>query len=369
MGASPWSEVEAIVEDTLAHGACAGMAVSVRSLRGELFLLERGHAEVCPRRRAVRSGQVFDVASLTKVLATASICGVLVDRGELDLDAPLSELLDGAPPAVTPRLCLSHASGWPAWRRLFDLAEAESMPWGTASTRNHLLRTCWTTPLEAQPGERHRYSDIGMMALGAYLERLTRQRLDLLWHRLVGAPSGIDLRWGWPGAAATEHCPLRGRVVVGEVHDLNAAVLGGIAAHAGLFGSASSVAALGVEALRGLGGDGLISPATTRAFWTHQGPGSHHLGWDGITPGGSSAGDRWPLDGVGHLGFTGCSLWLAPRQGISVAVLSNRVHPVVEGGSVPGAPLHPRYRRFKAMRPAVHNAVVGALTQLGQWSS
>lgn len=364
---TPWSAVETIVQDTLAHGACAGMAISVRTLDGELLLIERGRAEVCPSRRDVRPGQVWDVASLTKVLATASICAVLVDRGELDLDAPLVGLLPGAPEAVTPRMCLSHASGFPAWRRLFDLVEAEGLVWGTAATRQRLLERCWTTPLEAEPGRRHRYSDIGMLALCAYLEQCCGARIDVLWQRLVGDPTGIDLRWGWPGAAATELCPLRGRVVVGEVHDLNAAVLGGVASHAGLFGSASSVSALGVAALRGFHGDSWISKSTTRAFWSHEGPGSHHLGWDGVSPGGSSAGHRWPLDGVGHLGFTGCSLWLAPQQGVAVAVLANRVHPVVEGGAVPGAPLHPRYRRFKAMRPAVHTAVVDALEQLGVW--
>ena len=369
MTSDPWTNLRNIVQDAVDHVSCAGISVSVRTLDGEVCLIERGRAEVCPHKRAVRPGQVWDVASLTKVLATASVCAALVDRGELDLDDPLARLLPGAPSGVTPRHCLSHASGWPAWRRLFDIAEAEALVWGTASTRQRLLETCWTTPLEAEAGVRHRYSDIGMLALGAFLEQLTGRRLDVLWHQLVGTPTGIDLRWGWPGAAATEHCPLRKRMVVGEVHDLNAAVLGGIAAHAGLFGSASSVSALGVAAIRSSRGDGWVSAQTMKSFWAHRGPGSHHLGWDGVTPGASSAGPRWPHDGVGHLGFTGCSLWLAPRQGVSVSVLSNRVHPVVEGGSVPGAPLHPRYRRFKAMRPAVHTAVVGALEQLGHWHS
>jgi CubicO group peptidase (beta-lactamase class C family) len=156
---------------------------------------------------------------------------------------------------------------------------------------------------------------------------------------------------------------------VGEVHDLNAAVLGGIAPHAGLFGSADTVAQLGLTYLGAQRSGGWVSSATVDTFFSHRGPGSHHLGFDGVTPGASSAGPDWPLDGVGHLGFTGCSLWLAPQQGVSVALLANRVHPVIEGGAVPGSPLHPRYRRFKALRPAVHSAVVSVLSSAGHWSA
>ena len=367
--AAAWAPVAHLLEAAVADGTCSGVALCVRAVDTEWVVLERGMAQVCPALRPVAPGQVWDLASLTKVLATTSICMALADAGLLELDAPLAAVLHGAPAGVTPRLVLSHASGWPAWARFFDRVEAERRPWGTAATRAWVLEQAWRTPLEAAPGDRHRYSDIGMLALGAYLEAITGERLDHLWHRTVGAPSGVDLRWGWPGAAATEDCPLRGRVVVGEVHDLNAAVLGGLAAHAGLFGSAASVAELGAGLLRCGRGDGWVRPETVSAFFSHVGPGSHHLGWDGVTPGGSSAGERWPLDGVGHLGFTGCSLWLAPRQGVAVALLSNRVHPLVEGGSVPGAPLHPRYRRFKALRPAVHTAVVEVLDQMGRWSA
>lgn len=367
MGQPDFSMVVEAIDEALTRGAAAGVSVSVRSLAGVDWSTDRGLAQVCPRRRHVVTGQVWDVASLTKVLATTSICMKLVDEGVLELDAPLQDCLPGAPAGVTPRLCLSHASGWPAWRRLFDEVLDADRPWGTATTRQWVMEQAWTTPLEAPPGTRHRYSDIGMLALGAYLERRTGQRLDLLWHDRVGNLLNLDLRWGWPGAAATEDCPVRGRVVVGEVHDLNAAVMGGIAPHAGLFGSARAVTGLGLEVLRCRRGGGWVRPGVIDTFFSHEGPGSHRLGWDGVTPGGSSAGPRWPLDGVGHLGFTGCSLWLAPRQGVAVALLANRVHPVVEGGSVPGAPLHPRYRCFKALRPQVHTAVVEALEAAGAW--
>ena len=156
---------------------------------------------------------------------------------------------------------------------------------------------------------------------------------------------------------------MRGRVVVGEVHDLNAAVLGGLSGHAGLFGSAREVAAAAAWQLRAYhGAEEGLRTETVRAYWTAKGPGSHHLGWDGVSPGASSAGPRWPADGVGHTGFTGCSLWVAPERRIVVAFLTNRVHPLVEGGSVPSAPVSPRYQAFKDLRPELHTRILTALS-------
>ncbi len=361
----PWDGVFGLLREVTKSGATVGVAVCVRTVDEVLWTAETGMAEVCPRVRPVVPGQVWDLASLTKVLATASICARLVDQGVISLDQPLSSVLAGVPEGVTVARCLDHTSGYPAWRPLVDVPLDGQ--WGDAEARAHLFSHCIATPLVATPGSVHRYSDIGMLVLGAFLERVTGMRLDRLWTSEVAIPTGVDLRWGWPNAAATEDCPVRRRMVVGEVHDLNAACFGGIASHAGLFGSVSSVAALGAAALGAWQGRGWISEATQRAFFSWKGVGSHHLGWDGVTPGASSAGPRWPLDGVGHLGFTGGSLWIAPRQGVVVAVLANRVHPLVEGGAVPHAPLHPRYANFKNFRPAVHTAIVDALQQQG-WS-
>ncbi len=222
--------------------------------------------------------------------------------------------------------------------------------------------------LLSPPGAQHRYSDLGFLTLGALIEAAGGDRLDRLWERHVRAPSGADLRWGWPGAAATEDCPHRCRVIVGEVHDLNAAAMGGIAAHAGLFGCATEVARLVSWLLDSShGAKGGLDPAAVAEAWTWQGPGSHRLGFDGVSPGASSAGPRWPLDGVGHLGFTGGSVWVAPRQRVVVAFLSNRVHPEIEGGAVPDGQTGPRTAAFKALRPQVHSAVVEGLMAQGLW--
>jgi CubicO group peptidase (beta-lactamase class C family) len=355
-----WADVRALLQTAHQRGAFAGCSLAVRARGGLAVDLDLGDAELIPRRRPALPGQPWDLASLTKVLATTGVALGLHQAGRLDLDAPLSQWLPDAPLGVTAAHCLSHASGLPAWNRLYDAVVQAGLPWGGAEARALVYRLARTTPVVAAPGERHLYSDLGFLLLGAACEAAGGDRFDRLYERLVRAPSGADLRWGWPNAASTEHCPLRGAVITGTVHDLNAAVMGGLAPHAGLFGSAAEVAAQGLWWLRAFEGDPTtgLDPALVRRAFTAVGPGSHHLGWDGVTPGAASAGAAWPQDGVGHLGFTGCSLWMAPRQGLVVCLLSNRVHPVVEGGSVPGAPISARYELLRALRPALHTAVL-----------
>jgi CubicO group peptidase (beta-lactamase class C family) len=294
----------------------------------------------------------------------------MVASGVLDLDAPISDTIADAPSGVTAAHCLAHTSGLPGWRALFDLPAVRGAGWGSPAARIRVLQSARTTPVVAQPGKEYAYSDLGFLTLCALLERLGGAPIETLFSTLVATPSGVDLRWGWPGAAATEDCPLRGRVIVGAVHDMNAFAMGGYASHAGLFGTADAVAALGAWQLRawqGVSDEGL-SPSVVQRFWAHRAAGSHHLGWDGVSQGGSSAGPRWPRDGVGHLGFTGCGVWMAPRQNLIVSLVSNRVHPDIEGGAVPNAPVHPRYASFKALRPRVHTAVIAALEAAGRWT-
>ena len=369
MSAEPWGEVTALLDGAVRAGLFAGCALCVTTREGEALAVQRGQAELRPRARALRPDHPFDVASLTKVLCTTPLALALADAGRLDLDGPAADWLPGADPRITARALLHHGSGLPAWNRIYAEVEETGLAWGSPAARAFAMRAAWTTPLEAEPMARHRYSDLGFLTLGALLEAAGGDRIDRLWERHVRRPAGVDLRWGWPDAAATEDCPVRGRVVVGEVHDLNAATMGGIAPHAGLFGSARAVAALAGWQLAAWQGQlvGGPSPERMRAAWSAEGPGSHRLGWDGVTAGASSAGPRWPLDGVGHLGFTGCSVWVAPRQGVVVAFLSNRVHPEIEGGAVPDAPEAARYAAFRRLRPALHTAIVDALDGLGCW--
>ncbi len=364
-----WSRTEGLVTAALEAGVMPGCAVCVRTANEELWVHEAGAAELRPRFRAVAENQPWDLASLTKVLATVPLCLSLVSQGALSLETEVRSVLGQGPPDVRIRHLLQHSSGLAAWLPLFDEVVGAHDAWGTAEIRQRVYGAAQRSRPRDRPGASHIYSDLGFLTLGAVLETVGGARIDELWQRHVELPAEADLRWGWPGAAATEDCPQRGRVVIGEVHDLNAAVMGGRAPHAGLFGSVRGVAAAAAWQLRAYQGHhGGLPPGLVRQAFSLQGPGSHRLGWDGVTPGASTAGPRWPLDGVGHTGFTGCTLWIAPRQGIVVAMLSNRVHPEIAGGAVPGAPVTPRLAAFRAFRPALHTAIVDALEADGRWS-
>ncbi len=348
-------------------GVFPGTSICVRSRTEVWHRFSTGHSEIKPTRRLADDNTAWDVASLTKALATTPIAMAMVDAGLLDLDAPVSLILDDVVEGITARHLLSHTSGMAAWLPMAEQLGLKGA--GTPAVREKVLQLARTAPLQAPPGSRYLYSDLGFLTLCALIERIGQTRIDALYERYVRAPSGVDLRFGWADAAATEQCPARGALVRGEVHDLNAWLMGGVSSHAGLFGTAENVAAAAAWQLRAWHGDaseGLV-PQTVRTFWSHTGPGSHHLGWDGVSENGS-AGPLWPKDGVGHLGFTGCSVWLAPRQDVIVAWTTNRVHPEIEGGAVPNAPISTRYARFRTLRPMVHTAVVEALKKTSRWT-
>ena len=361
-----FASADAVLADAVAAGTIPGASYCVRDSAVVHHRYSVGEAEVRPQRRSVSDDTVWDLASLTKVLATTPIAMALVHEGRISPDDHVTQWLTTGPSGVTVGHLLSHSSGLPAWVSFADILGLDQA--GGRNTRDAILEYAASMGLEASPGDRYRYSDIGFLALCAILEKAGGAPLDELFLRFVVEPSGVDLRWGWPEAAATEDCPVRERVVVGEVHDLNAWMMGGVSTHAGLFGTAAAVAALGAWQLRAFHGcdsEGL-DPATVRRFFGAAGAGSHHWGWDGVSPGGS-AGDLWPTDGVGHLAFTGCSIWMAPRQDLVVALCTNRVHPVIEGGAVPDAPMHPRYAAFRVLRPALHTEIVTALVGCSAW--
>ena len=280
------------------------------------------------------SAPVWDLASLTKVLVGAPLACAAVDADELGFGTPVCQVLPEQDPRITLAHLLSHSAGLPAWLPLY----------ASAASRAEVLAQARATPLEAAPGERHAYSDIGFLVLCALLEELGGARIDALW----GEHDGLS--WGHPEAAPTEACPHRGCVVVGEVHDLNCAAMEGVSTHAGLFGDAVAVAEAGWRQLQRSREDGALAWA-----WRHRGAGSHVLGWDGRSEP-SSSGRWFPPDSVGHLGFTGTSLWIAPSEEVVVALLTNRVHPSVED------------LRIRSLRPAVHDAVVSNLRSRGLWS-
>ena len=302
----------------------------------------------------------FDLASLTKALTTTTWVLRLVERAALDLERPIGALVDVEDPrlAVTPlwRL-LNHTAGLPAHRRYYEgLGRSTRRSGRFDRARRSVRRMLSATAVDTEPGRAEIYSDPGFLLLQAIAERADGP-LHERWPDLPGhGPEQLHFRpstvRGEPasGYAPTEQCPLRGRLVRGEVHDENAWIMGGVAGHAGLFGNLEAVLAQGrrwLHALRGRSDALGIGPSLARAAidrrWMHP-RGTRVLGWDTPTPGRSSSGRGFGRRAVGHLGFTGTSIWLDPDRGVVMALLTNRVSPSRSNTAI------------RRCRPRIHDA-------------
>lgn len=294
---------------------------------------------------------IFDLASLTKVMSTTPLVMQQVERGAVALDDPVGRYLDtwhGAERAgVTIRDLLAHASGLPAWVPFFREHRG----------RHAFEQAIAGTRLEYPPRSQSVYSDLGFMLLGFILDDGPglASRFNTLF-----AQMGIvqEVQFTPPElwrrrTAPTEHDSWRGRLLVGEVHDENAYALGGVAGHAGLFGTAASVGDYARHLLQILDGrTGAFSRETLTTFITRQSsiPGSSRaLGWDTMLAT-SSCGTRMSPRAFGHTGFTGTSLWIDPDRGVYVVLLTNRVHPTRDNDAM------------KQLRPALHDAVMMDVT-------
>ena len=356
--------LDAYLRQSVACGDVPGAVVCVAH-RGQVVWHEAyGAAAWVPQRRAMRCDTLFDVASLTKVMATTPLVLGAHRDGVLQLEDPLRRFYPTAPSdvgAVTVRQLLSHCGGFADWLPLY----AQLGSYGTARERRQQAATLiLRQPLAYRPGQASVYSDLGFILLGDILETCYGQTLDVLFeqrvvrplglHRVAYRPLGPPEAAGWPSAfAATERCDWRGRVLSGEVHDANAWAMGGVAAHAGLFATAAGVWAFAHAMLEAAAGrrDWLPAPLV-RQSWQRQTqpPGATRaLGWDTPTPGRSSAGSFFSANAVGHLGFTGCSLWIDLQRQISIVLCTNRVHPSRQGNHI------------ARLRPRVHDLVMHAL--------
>lgn len=340
-------ELRGALDAVVAERRIPSLSLCVRVDGAERFHHTVGLARTVPRRDA-HPDQAYDLASVTKALAGTTVIASLVQEGRLDLDTPVARWFPEVDARVRVRHLLGHSSGWPAWRPFYgDVRGA----WGTAAARDQVLRAIRAVPLEAEPGTRHVYSDLGFMTLMAVAEAETGRAFDALFGERILAPAGVrDLRWGWPTAAATELCPVREILIEGTVHDLNCASLGGVSAHAGLFGTARAVAGLADALRQAVAGERSDLPGDAlRAMWAARGPGTHYGGWDSPSDGYTSTGRWFPADSRGHLGYTGTSVWVVPSRRTTIALLTNRVHPIDDKEPI------------RAARPRIHDAVARAL--------
>jgi serine-type D-Ala-D-Ala carboxypeptidase len=299
---------------------------------------------------------VFDLASLTKPLATTLAVARLVDQGRIDLDQPVGiwlPALDGSDKAaLTARQLLCHQSGLPAHRRFYMTLKSYP-PVERKAVVLDLLRQ---VPLQDRPGQTVQYSDLGFMLLCRLVEAAAGCSLDDFTSAQIYAPMGLkdlfftDLSVRRPPArvyAATELCPLRSRLLIGEVHDDNAWFAGGIDGHAGLFGTAEAVFRLLRLLVAGYRRHrSILSRRILHNLFHGNERHPVPLGFDRPSLNDSSAGRYFSADTVGHLGFTGVSFWLDLRKDVAIILLTNRVHPFR---------WNTRLRRF---RPRIHDRVM-----------
>ena len=342
--------VDAIVQKGVEARAFPGGVLAVGRDGVLAHLRAFGRLSYDPGAAEVAPDTIYDMASLTKVVVTTTLSMILVDEGKLDLDDRVHSWFPAfAGPAkeqVTVRHLLTHSGGLQWWAPLYKEVQGQAA----------YLERIVAMDLAYEPGTKSVYSDLGIVLLGAILERVSGTPFEELAQRRVLGPLDMkDARYRPPAAllpriAPTENDPWRGRVVRGEVHDENAFALGGVAPHAGLFATAPDLAHLAQMLLdRGsFAGRRIVSRATVELFTERAGvPGSSRaLGWDTPAdesgrrsstpgqPGYSSAGSLLSPRSFGHTGFTGTSLWMDPERGLYVILLTNRVHPTRENNGI-----------------------------------
>jgi CubicO group peptidase (beta-lactamase class C family) len=310
----------------------------------------------------------FDIASLTKVVATTAMAMLLYERGLLDLEEAIAgvapEFASGMSATdrdprrhdVTFHMLLAHSSGLPAYEKLFL----------KTSSGEELLRAAFNTPLAANPRSRAEYSDIGFIILGAALERLTGESLDTFCQREIFGPLGMSRTTFKPAPELRPQIPptaderettagngCRNRVIQGEVQDENASVLGGAAGHAGLFSTAEDLARFANAMLNE--GRPILRTETIALFTRRESEPAgttRALGWD--TPSSpSQSGNYFSPGSFGHLGYTGTSLWIDPVRQLSITLLTNRTWPDCSNQAI------------KQVRPRFHDAVVETVDKSG----
>ena len=352
--------ITACMDEALEDGIFPGAVLTVVSRGMTVFHEAFGHADLASGRKMTLD-TVFDLASLTKPLATTPAIMALVQQSAIHLDQPLGGILPrfkNTPKAVvTVRQLLSHTAGLAAYRPYFK--QLAKLP--TEQRPSALETLLVEEPLVSAPGSETRYSDLGFMILSWIVEAVTHRRLNDFVEQQLYAGMGIFDLYYIAGKqrvrsgrfAATERCAWRGRLVVGEVHDENASVMGGVAGHAGLFGRAEAVKRLLLllsGAAKGEAALPSISPEVLQTFFRRQPGTGRALGFDTPSNQGSSCGRFFSPRTVGHLGFSGTSFWIDLTRDIIVILLTNRIHPTRSN------------KKIRHFRPKIHNLVMSSLT-------
>jgi CubicO group peptidase (beta-lactamase class C family) len=376
------AKVERLLDKAIEQAEIPGAVVLARMPReGEVleYAWIRGLSVMRPERIPMARDTIFDLASLTKTLATTTAIMWLVHDGLIAIDDPVARHLptfaERGKEEVTIRHLLTHSAGLKPWRGFHEVLlqrerKTGERQIGLPAGREWIVDRVLRSPPVHEPGEAAVYGDLDFITLGALVESVSGRPLDVFCAERIFEPLGMkDTRFfpttvegvdrpPLPPAllrriAATENCPWRDRIIWGEVHDPNAFAMGGVAGHAGLFGTADDLLRFGQVFLDCWHDrSDLLPPALVRQFSERQSIPDNSdwaLGWDTPTAGNSSSGKHFSEHSVGHLGFTGTSIWIDLEREAIVVMLTNRVHLVAK-------------RSQFELRPRVHDAIIEGLT-------
>ncbi len=371
-----FQSVEKSFQDAVAEGVFPGAVVLVAKDERIVYEQAFGNRSLVPNKSPMRLDTIFDLASLTKPMATAAALMLLIRERKLRLDDQLTRVIPMygvfGKSLTTFRHLLNHSAGLPAWKAFFeDIVKNEKSGRinfvASRAAKNHVYEQIHREKAVSEPGRQSVYSDLGFIILGEAVEILTGNTFDRFCQERIFKPLGlrstgfVDLtqlrtRRLQPVEeviAPTENCPWRKKILCGEVHDDNAYAMGGVAGHAGLFSSARDVHAFLLRMSLCLQGkDTFLPKSLVQEFLDRDaslGDSTFALGWDTPSAGKSASGSLFSPHSVGHLGFTGCSIWWDLEKTCHVVLLTNRVHPSRKNDKI------------KDFRPHIHDQIMKAL--------
>src|SRR5215469_12801404 len=373
-----WSGVEQAFNDAIERGVMPGATVVVRQGAQVVFEGNFGWRQTVPERHPMQLETVFDLSSLTKALATSVAAMMLIREGKLRLDDRVTRFFHNfgvhGKTYITFRHLLGHCSGLSAWRPYYEQIAAIERNgrvnfMASRGAKEYVYEQIHREKPEAPPASRAIYSDLNFMLLGEVVEQISGVGLHCFCRDRIFRPLGlratdfVDIslvrsRRLEPVPemfAATEFCPSRKRLLLGEVHDENAYAMGGVSGHAGLFAPVKEVDRIAGELIASYHGrSDLVARPIIAEFWKRDGAvngSTWGLGWDTPSAGNSSAGSHFSPAAVGHLGFTGTSIWIEPEREIAVTILTNRVHPRRDNEAI------------RDFRPRIHDRIMEVLDE------
>jgi CubicO group peptidase (beta-lactamase class C family) len=368
--------VDSAFHDAVSQGVFPGAVLLVRQGRSVAHEAAYGSRATMPEKAPMALETVFDLASLTKPLATTLAFMLLVQERKIRLDDQVTRVIPMygvlGKSVTTFRHLLSHASGLAAWKPFYEeIIKGEKSGRinfvGSRAAKSDVYELIHRDKPLSPPGSQALYSDLGFMILGEAVEILSGSALDRFCQERIFKPLGLRstgfvdltqlrarrLQPVTESIAPTENCPWRKKILCGEVHDDNCYAMGGVAGHAGLFSTARDLHSLLARLDQCLHGeDKFIARPLLEEFFTKDKSierGTFALGWDTPTPGQSSSGSLFSPRSVGHLGFTGCSIWWDLEKDCHVILLTNRVHPTRKN------------EKIKEFRPQIHDLIMKAL--------